>query len=424
MKVGVWLKKANITYSIDEIEKGNPGIGGTLFEIAFVSLLLKKTYPELDISIFTNDKNLNSSIIPIIYINNELEIFDDKYKSDVDIVLFAQNEVNNDLYLKLSTSFVRAIVWVHNFLTLNEYRQIMDCENIKRVVFVGQQHYDYYVDDPIIYKSTFIYNCMPYTEILKRDNNLKGVLYNGALIEQKGFGVLAKAWKQIIKSIPDAHLYVFGGGMYGKENKKFTDYYMSFLKENDGSIMKSVSFEGTVRQDKEKYYKKISVGVANPSGKTETFCLSAVEFELQGIPVVTYDGLGLLDTVEDNYTGLRVKGSRKLAKSIIFLLDNMDKNIEIGKNGHIFASENFYPNLIIPCWYNLFYDIYNDIPAKFLFSKYNLKYNFKWLKFTNYLLQTKVFKKNKISIQYIHLNVKQGIKKILSKKRKGCHYDS
>lgn len=55
---------------------------------------------------------------------------------------------------------------------------------------------------------------------MRTNADTKKVVYSGALIKQKGFHILAKAWKNILKAVPDAELYVLGGGLYGMTYKE------------------------------------------------------------------------------------------------------------------------------------------------------------------------------------------------------------
>lgn len=71
-------------------------------------------------------------------------------------------------------------------------------------VFVGRQQYDRYVDHKIILKSTYIYNMYPMEKKQKRKfENQHTVTYIGSLVPEKGFQVLAAAWKKIIAEVPD-----------------------------------------------------------------------------------------------------------------------------------------------------------------------------------------------------------------------------
>ena len=93
-------------------------------------------------------------------------------------------------------------------LLYEEYKFITELSQIKKVIFVGQQLYDYYCDSNIIKKSLIINNCIPSSYKMRTNADTKKVVYSGALIKQKGFHILAKAWKNILKAVPDAELYV------------------------------------------------------------------------------------------------------------------------------------------------------------------------------------------------------------------------
>ena len=51
--------------------------------------------------------------------------------------------------------------------------------------------------------------------------------------------------------------------------------------------MPSVHFHGVMGEEKKELIARTSVGVANPSGRTETFGISAIDFSSRGVPVVT-----------------------------------------------------------------------------------------------------------------------------------------
>lgn len=66
---------------------------------------------------------------------------------------------------------------------------------MKRVVFVGKEEYDSYIDDDIISKSTYIYNMVPIKEkVCNRIIDVPIVTYVGSLVPAKGFHRLAQIW--------------------------------------------------------------------------------------------------------------------------------------------------------------------------------------------------------------------------------------
>lgn len=233
------------------------------------------------------------------------------------------------------------------------------------------------------------------------------VTYIGSIIPSKGFQVLAKAWKIILEQVPDAELNVIGSGKlynrnaklgrYGIAEEKFEQLFMPFLTDEKGEILPSVHFLGVMGAEKNDIIVKSSVGVANPTGRTETFGISALDFESRGIPVVTIAKNGFLDTVIDHKTGLLVKKTNELASAIITLLLDNELNTKYGKNGIKFTKK-FMPKKIIPEWAKLFELIINDkkIPYR---PPVNFKENnLKWLRIINHDIKSTLHIKKGISV--------------------------
>lgn len=414
MKVAFWLKNNGKTLNLDEFQYGNPGIGGTQFEIGMVSTLLQQMYENINVSLYTDSLQVKSNIIDVVYV----ESFDVMFKKIInnnEVLIFTQSDVDKLFYQKLCTSNCVAIAWVHNFLLYSDYLNLAKISNIKKIVFVGQQLYDHYIDTPLRNKAVVIFNCIPKVNVEFDNKKNNNVAYVGALQRQKGFHVLAKAWKRVLKDCPDAKLYVFGGGLYGSvvKQSKYQKYCNEFLLDKQGKLLPSVYYMGTVNLDKEGYYNKIKVGVANPTGKTETFCLSAVEFQSHKIPVVTYDGNGLLDTVDDKKTGFRIKNSKRCSEAIIKLLKDNELNYKMSEYAKDFVDKRFTKDEIIPQWYRLITkELCVDLSGDFFSKKYWL-YDFKWLRYLNYKIKKKLRISNGFSVQYIRMSLVYFIKKLI-----------
>lgn len=413
MKLAFWLTDINKNIDIDKIGLGNPGIGGTSFLILLVAYELNKRQ-EVDVTLYTSNQITSSLTLRVVNVKNVEDAVTAALNDKQDIFVHTQGQVSESFYKMVSFTELNCITWVHNYLSHDEYKLIVSCPNVKRVIFVGQQLYDHYVDDRILVKSSFIFNCIPDANICKKEEDRSAVVYCGALIPQKGFLVLAKAWKQVYRCCPGTKLYVLGGGLYGEDNTQFKKSYLKHVSEPEGHVLSSVLFEGTINQNKEYYYRQCAVGVANPSGKTETFCLSAVEFEQQGIPVVTYNGFGLLDTVQNGVTGFRIRGHKKLAKKIIRLIEDKALNIQMGNQGQSFTNENFNTQKIIPQWIQACKSVLENQDPEFVFSYKNYWNDLKWLRYCNYQLR-KVMPFMP-SVNAIEIHAKYFLKKWLKRK--------
>lgn len=247
------------------------------------------------------------------------------------------------------------------------------------------------------------------------------VTYVGALIHAKGFHKLAKEWKGILKEVPDAQLYVIGNGKlydptvnfgkYGIAEEKYENEFIPYLTEK-GEILPSVHFMGAMGIEKKEIIKQTKVGVTNPTGISETFCLSAVEFEGVGIPVVGYNGYGFLDTVISGKTGYLTKTGTELKRAVIRLLKDSEENRRFGLQAKEFYRECFTPDKIVSEWEKLICAVRKGKIIITLPERNNLFNDWKWLKLSNRLLQEYTHIQTK-SIAYTVSYCKEKIKRLL-----------
>lgn len=235
---------------------------------------------------------------------------------------------------------MRFLVWCHVFPCYWELDYYANNDEVRNVIFVGREMMDLYRDHPIFAKATYIYNCVSLAgcreEVRKAPLQSRGhvVTYMGSLVPFKGFHLLAKAWPYILERVPDAQLYVIGSGqLYDTKQKMGTwgiaqsDYEMSFMGylSRAGKVHDSVHFMGRMGSEKKEVLLQTKVGVPNPSGITETFCLAAVEMQMYGARIVTAEAPGYLDTVSN---GILCKHPSDLADTIVRMLEDDHTNYQ------------------------------------------------------------------------------------------------
>ena len=374
---------------------GNNGVGGTQYCFLMLADALAK-YTDHNVIFYHYNKNILPQNVESHKIIAREEIITRAKEDSIDILIF-KSEGINEFVKNLHKSDIHAIVWAHNYLYSEELQEYCENPNISRVVFVGHEMYDRYIDHPITKKATYIYNMFDGRAFTARQiPSSSSVTYTGSLIPAKGFLMLASVWKEIVQAVPDAQLYVIGNGKlydrnaelgaYGIAEKSYENQFMPFLTQN-GHIMDNVHFLGTMGMEKVGIYEKTTVGVMNPTGKTETFGLSAVEMAACGIPVVTKRANGLYDTVINGKTGYLIRNKKELARRIIELLNNKALNQRMGANGKKFADSVFLPESIVEEWNVLFDNVMackNSQPIQP--SKHYLN-NLKWLRVINRKLQ-------------------------------------
>jgi glycosyltransferase involved in cell wall biosynthesis len=290
-------------------------------------------------------------------------------------------------------SKVRIIVWCHNFCTFENLSLFSKESRFAKLITVGREQMDLYRDHPAYEKSDYIFNCVPFPQrykerllqkpFSKRDHN---VVYLASLVPAKSFHVLAEVWPYVLKCIPDANLYVIGSGKtyfkdaklgeYGIASQEYEKVFMSPLLDENGECLTSVHFLGNLGEEKYDYLLNSKVGVPNPTGATETFCISAVEMQYLGCSVTAMSAPGYYDTF---FNGIITKRSKKsFARTLIKLLKS-EKPVGPYSETVERLQANFSIDSVAQEWENLLNgDIKKHIHPVCPIS--NKRYRLKWLK--------------------------------------------
>lgn len=359
---------------ISDPSKGNPGIGGTAYEEILLAYHLSR---EANLEVYLFHTNVTNKLPEGIVDCREDSIMDiprNAKKRGIDIFIFSAGR-GDGWYDELQNLGIKSIAWAHCYLNYFELKKIRSADCIKRVIFVGREQYSAYIADDIIKKSDFAYNIFESDHRSERKPKGKRVVYLGSLYRIKGFHILAEAWKKILEKVPDAELYVIGNGkLYGREMKvgkyglayeSYERKFMKYLVNDKGEIMESVHFLGILGKEKKTVMSEAMVGVANPSGVTETFCISAVEMEAEGVPICTTGKYGILDTVKNRKTGLYSYDVKALAENIVLLLTDEELNHKLGTQARNFVKK-FRPEKIIPEWMRIFNEVMDGKEAVYI----------------------------------------------------------
>lgn len=390
LKIGLYFPNAGIgDIDCSMPHLANPGIGGTQYCFLLLGYYLLKFYPnEIDV---------------VYYSNKKIHLFDKAYNELVDGLLpaihlseknnndyFIIPPLTNEEYISLINVKQPIILWAHNYLFSDTAKILYSLDCIKSVVFVGKQQYDRYIDHKLINKSTYIYNMLndPIGYHIKVDPDSKNVVYIGALIPAKGFHLLARIWKSILKECPDAKLQVIGLGSlysrdeelgtYGLAEKNYENEFLSYLLDKEGHILPSVQFLGILGFEKFDIFQQAAVGVINPSARTETFGMGIIEMNFCCLPVVTLCKNGFPDTIMDGETGFLANSLSGIKNDIISLLNEPTKRVKMGNSAKEF-SKRFAPDTIVQEWMSLFQTLKTGKIPYFKPTNYYCN-NFKWLR--------------------------------------------
>lgn len=388
-RVGFFLNNEGVSsVNCKNILNGNPGIGGSEYMIVTIAYLLSLRENDLQVRLYSKlsgifpdglDYSVVSSFPEAVRIAENEEIDFLVFKHDVD---FFYNHA-----LEGSSFGVKLIPWCHVFLCSWELDYYSKNSRIYRIVNVGREQNDLYRDHLSFRKSTFIYNCVNMHEVREKAlvspicSRANVVTFVGNIIPCKGFHLLAKAWPDILKQVPDAELYVIGSGKlydesislghYGIAQARYEEDFMPYLTQN-GEVLPSVHFMGLMGAEKENILLKTKVGVPNPSGVTETFGLSAVEMQMMGANVVTMKCPGYIDTV---INGRLYSDSKKLASTVI---DTLKHPVERYDEALDYFDRHFSYQAVVRAWEELLLNDRDEAKLPLHNSLYRGKYLKEW----------------------------------------------
>ena len=317
MKIGFYITNKTIS-SVDcsSFKDGNPGVGGSEFAMfGVLDFLCSIQNSSHDFVLYINEnQKLPSSIKNVKIVKDFKESIKVAINDNIDVLVLKHSPdyIKKGFFEGAKESKLKFVIWAHNFLVRSSLNYYGKTKEIVKIVNVSFEQLDVYRDHIAYKKSTAIYNGL-YSEYLNSEiefNKRKNeVTYIGSIIPAKGFHVLAKCWKKIIISYPDAILNVIGSGTlydrnqllgeYGIAEESYEKNFIKYLIDKEGKVLNSVIFHGVLGKEKNDILKRTKVGVPNPSGKTETFGYTAVEMQCFGSLVTTKKSIGYNETVYD-----------------------------------------------------------------------------------------------------------------------------
>jgi len=173
---------------------------------------------------------------------------------------------------------------------------------------------------------------------IKSDQKVVGII--ARLVEEKGYIELFEALGTIIKKFPRAVLLVVGS-----EEKHKKDFFDPNFFKKKYKLEKNVIFLGE-RDNVDQIYPLIDVFVL-PSHR-EGLGLVILEASAMEKPVVATNIRGCREAVDNGKTGVLVpaKNAEKLAKAIIYFLENPMEAQKMGENGRIKVIKEFNEDLV------------------------------------------------------------------------------
>lgn len=169
----------------------------------------------------------------------------------------------------------------------------------------------------------------------------------------KGYEFMLDAVALVVKKYPEIKYLVIGDGDY-KEAIQFAAYQHGML-QND-----LVQFLGQTPREKIRDYLQ-DADIMIHGAIEEGFCNAVIEAQAMELPVVCSNAGGLPENVEDGVTGFVVqrRDPEAMAEKIIYLIENRNARLEMGKSGRLRALERFDLNKQKLAFAEMYREVYN-----------------------------------------------------------------
>lgn len=186
-------------------------------------------------------------------------------------------------------------------------------------------------------------------ELMRKQYGLeksKVILYVGRLSKKKGTHIVLKAMEKVMNSHPNTALVFVGSKWYGSNA---TDKYVKKVQEFAKKLKGKVIFTGFLVPDEiVKYYNMGDIFVCASQWREP---LARVHYEAMaaGLPIITTDRGGNVEVIEENVNGIAIKEYDNvdvMAEKIIYLLENENLALNMGKMGRKVAEEKYHWNRV------------------------------------------------------------------------------
>ena len=352
---------------------GNPGIGGTEYAFLAVVRLLQGSgiHPLLLHTAPQAVQGIDAASMQTV--GGLAEALQQASASGALGLVFRPGFASAEDWLALEGTSLPLLPWLHN-LGCDQQGRYEALAAVARWLLVSGAQLDAFRHSRLAQRAVVLPNPVAVPPAQGQARSLEqacaatDLAYVGALTPFKGFDRLAAIWPEIARRCPGARLRVFGGGdLYGgRAGEMALTPYERHCREllQRGGFAERVQFEGSCGLERYRAFDQVAVGVVNPSGRDETFCLAAAEFSACGVPVLAPRRNALIQTVLDQGTGVLVRSDQQLAAAAVALLQDPERAWRLGAAGQRHVQERFSGPVVRAAWLQLAQELVQQQQAR------------------------------------------------------------
>lgn len=382
IKIGIFFK--NSSYGGVDCSSpldGNPGIGGREYMNLLIATSLKQFNENIDVKFYCENNELSPSILAGVKVLDLYDAFREASSDGVDYFItdVTLNLNNINQLIQYAEKYnLKIIIRMGLLPSPSILRRLNSSPIIVRVIAVEHETSEILRDHQIIRKMSVVRNgisMVPYLNIEQSQKNGQEIVYLGSLVPQKGFERLAKCWPKVLLKFPNARLHVIGSGLLYDRSKLMGKWGVAsedferkvirkYLSSEDGSVHPSILFHGSMGREKVEIFKKCIVGVANPTGQTETFCISAVEMQAAGLPVIAGANIAFHDNIVGE-SGVLVTSDSEFLNALINVLSDKTRLLRMSKAAKAYAKARYDFKTIAAEWASLIQLLHAEVEVPY-----------------------------------------------------------
>lgn len=283
--------------------------------------------------------------------------------------VFIANGWAGDIFIDVGVDVPTKVHWVHNFINQVPIEKAIVGGKIDYVVCISLNQLGTWWRSRAFQRVTNIPNCVDTASLVEssgfgsRENK---IMFIGATRESKGFHDGLRVFRQFHARNPEYKFYVAGGAnLHGSatqlsSNGIFEQEYedrclKEFLYDVNGRLREEIVLLGRIpRKQVLQHLTTTKVALVNPSwtSEPETYCVSAVEAQGMGAPVVSTFRGGLPEVVQDGKSGILVKSrdDQSMVAAIERITQNDQLAAEFSAVGRMHVMESFGVTRIANEW--------------------------------------------------------------------------
>lgn len=283
--------------------------------------------------------------------------------------VFIANGWASDIFGKIEIPVPTKVYWIHNFIDRAPVEKAMAEGKINNGVCISANQLGTWWRSPVFCRITNIPNCVDAASLERqatgwaRENK---IMFIGATRESKGFHDGLRIFLQFHARHPEYKFYVAGGASLhggagplsanGIFEKEYEDRCLrDLLYDQNGNMRPEIVLLGRIpRSEVLRHLATTKVALVNPSwtSEPETFCISAVEAQGMGVPVVSTFRGGLPEVIQDGKSGILVKSrsDRSMVAAIERITQDERLASEFSAQGRANVAANFGVSKIAREW--------------------------------------------------------------------------